>query len=74
MVACLTTTVQRQNIPVAAIGIFWRRQPALSVEAIALFRALADQLAILGENARLRQIQNESLVAEETQPPGARPA
>jgi signal transduction histidine kinase len=65
MVACLTTAVQRQNIPVAAIGIFWRQQPALSVEAIALFRALADQLAILAENARLRQIQNESLVQEE---------
>ena len=65
MVACLTTAVQRQNRPVAAIGIFWREQPALSVEAIALFRALADQLAILAENARLRQIQNESLVQEE---------
>ena len=65
MVACLTTAVQRQNVPVAAIGIFWRQQPALSVEAIALFRALADQLAILAENARLRQIQNESLVQEE---------
>ena len=65
MVACLTTAVQRQNVPVAAIGIFWPEQPALSVEAIALFRALADQLAILAENARLRQIQNESLVQEE---------
>jgi signal transduction histidine kinase len=65
MVACLTTAVRRQNMPVAAIGIFWRQQPALSVEAIALFRALADQLAILAENARLRQIQNESLVQEE---------
>lgn len=65
MVACLTTAVHRQNRPVAAIGIFWREQPALSVEAIALFRALADQLAILAENARLRQIQNESLVQEE---------
>ncbi len=65
MASCLTTAVQRQNVPVAAIGIFWRQQPALSVEAIALFRALADQLAILAENARLRQIQNESLVQEE---------
>lgn len=65
MVACLTSSVQRQGEPQAAIGIFWQRPPGLSVEAIALFRGLVDQLAILAENARLRQIQNESLVQAE---------
>jgi PAS domain S-box-containing protein len=65
MRSCLTCSVQRQGVPVAAIGIFWQHQPALSVEAIALFRGLVDQMAILAENARLRQIQDESLVQEE---------
>ncbi len=65
MGAALTTCVQRLGAPVAAIGIFWRQPPALSVEAIALFCGLVDQLAILAENARLRRLQNESLVQEE---------
>jgi len=65
MQACLTSSVQRGGAPVAAIGIFWQQPPALSVEGIALFRGLIDQLAILAENARLRRIQNESLVQEE---------
>jgi signal transduction histidine kinase len=65
MKACVTTAVHRAGAPVAAIGIFWREAPALSVESLALFRALVDQLAILAENARLRRLQNESLVREE---------
>lgn len=65
MCSCLTSSVQRRGVPLAAICIFWPQQPALSVEAIALFRGLVDQLAILAENARLRQLQNESLVQEE---------
>jgi len=65
MSACLTSSVQRHGAPVAAIGIFWSRVPTLSVEAIALFRGLVDQMAILAENVRLRQLQNESLVQDE---------
>lgn len=65
MVACMTSSVQRRGVPVAALGIFWDHQPNLSAEGIALFRGLVDQLAILAENARLRHVEHEALVQEE---------
>jgi PAS domain S-box-containing protein len=65
MVACMTSSVQRRGVPVAALGIYWDHQPDLSVEAIALFRGLVDQLGTLAENARLRHVEHDALVQEE---------
>jgi signal transduction histidine kinase len=65
MVACMTSSVQRRGVPVAALGIYWDHQPNLSVEAIALFRGLVDQLGILAENAHLQQVEHDALVQEE---------
>lgn len=67
MQACIITTIFRMGAPVGALGVYWREQPALSVEQIALFRALGDQLAVLAENVRLRQAHDQALVQEERQ-------
>ena len=67
MQACIITTVFRMGTPVGAMGVYWRDAPALSVEQIALFRALGDQLAVLAENVRLRQAHDQALVQEERQ-------
>lgn len=67
MQACIITTIFRMGTPVGVLGVYWREQPALSVEQIALFRALGDQLAVLAENVRLRQAHDQALVQEERQ-------
>lgn len=67
MQACIITTIFRMGTPVGALGVYWREQPVLSVEQIALFRALGDQLAVLAENVRLRQAHDQALVQEERQ-------
>lgn len=67
MQACLLAAIVRMDTAVGAVGVYWREQPALSVEEIALFRALGDQLAVLAENARLRQVREQALVQEERQ-------
>ncbi|HHY54947.1 MAG TPA: PAS domain-containing protein [Chloroflexi bacterium] len=67
MQACIITTIFHMGAPVGALGVYWREQPALSVEQIALFRALGDQLAVLAENVRLRQAHDQALVQEERQ-------
>ncbi len=67
MQACIITTIFRMGTPVGAMGVYWREGPALSVEQIALFRALGDQLAVLAENVRLRQAHDQALVQEERQ-------
>lgn len=65
MQALLCTAVFRNDAPMGGVGVFWRRPPSLSVEGIALFRALSDQLVVLAENARLRRAQEQALVQEE---------
>lgn len=65
MQALLCTAVFRNDAPMGVVGVFWRRPPSLSVEGIALFRALSDQLVVLAENARLRRAQEQALVQEE---------
>ncbi len=65
MQALLCTAVFRNDAPLGAVGVFWRQPPSLSVENIALFRALSDQLVVLAENARLRRVQEQALVEEE---------
>ena len=65
MQAILCTAVFRNDAPLGAVGVFWRTTPSLSVEDIALFRALSDQLVVLAENARLRRAQEQALVEEE---------
>ena len=67
MQACIITPIFRMGTPVGALGVYWRQQPVLSVEQIALFRALGDQLAVLTENVRLRQAHERALVQEERQ-------
>jgi signal transduction histidine kinase/PAS domain-containing protein len=67
MQACVLTAIFRIGTPVGAMGVYWRDQPSLSVEEIALFRALSDQLAVLAENVRLRQAREQALVQEERQ-------
>ena len=67
MESCVITSIFRMGAPVGALGVYWRQQPVLSVEQIALFRALGDQLAVLAENVRLRQAQERALVQEERQ-------
>jgi signal transduction histidine kinase len=67
MQACIITTIFRMGTPVGALGVYWREPPTLSVEEIALFRALGDQLAVLAENVRLRQAHEQALVQEERQ-------
>lgn len=65
MQALLCTAVFRGNAPQGGVGVFWRNSPSLSVEDIALFRALGDQLVVLAENVRLRHAQEQALVQEE---------
>ena len=65
MQALLCTAVFRNDAPLGGVGVFWQRSPSLSVEDIALFRALSDQLVVLAENARLRRAQEQALVQEE---------
>lgn len=65
MQALLCTAVFRTGAPLGGVAVFWRRPPSLSVEDIALFRALSDQLVVLAENARLRRAQEQALVQEE---------
>jgi len=67
MQACVLASIFRMGTPVGAMGVYWRTQPSLSVEEIALFRALSDQLAVLAENVRLRQVRELALVQEERQ-------
>lgn len=65
MQACILAAIHRVGTPVGALGVYWRETPSLSVEEIALFRALGDQLAILSENVRLRNEREQALVQEE---------
>jgi signal transduction histidine kinase len=65
MQACVLTAIFRLGTPVGAMGVYWHEPPSLSVEEIALFRALSDQLAVLAENARLRRAREQALVQEE---------
>jgi signal transduction histidine kinase len=51
--------------PTGALGVFWRESHVFAVEDIALFSALSDQLAILVENARLREEWETAVVREE---------
>jgi len=53
------------NKPTGALGVFWRETRVSAVEDIALFGALADQLAIVVENARLRKERETAVVREE---------
>jgi signal transduction histidine kinase len=48
--------------PIGALSIFWDQARYFSVEDIALFSAMADQLGIVVENARLRE-QGEAAAA-----------
>jgi signal transduction histidine kinase len=50
-----------------ALGVYWKTTPVLNVEEIALFRALADQLAVLIENVRLRQAHDARVAEQERQ-------
>lgn len=65
MEACILAGLYRMGTPVGALGVYWHETPSLSVERIALFRALGDQLAILAENVRLRNEREQALVQEE---------
>lgn len=51
--------------PTGALGIFWRDPRALGVEDIALFSAMADQLDLIVENARLREKSQVAAVQQE---------
>jgi signal transduction histidine kinase len=51
--------------PTGALGIFWREPRALGVEDIALFSAMADQLDLIVENARLREKSQVAAVQQE---------
>lgn len=55
MSASLSAPVYLSETPIGALLVFWRTTPSLAVQDIALFSAMADQLAILIENARLRE-------------------
>ncbi|MFZ1769998.1 MAG: histidine kinase N-terminal 7TM domain-containing protein [Caldilinea sp.] len=67
MSACVLTSIFHMGTPVGVLGVYWREPPSLSVEEIALFRALGDQLAVLTENVRLREVHDQALVQEERQ-------
>ncbi len=53
--AYLGIPIYLQATPVGALGIFWTNARSFSVEDIALFSAMGHQLAIVVENARLRE-------------------
>ena len=57
--AFLGIPIHLHNETVGFLSAFWRQAAHLSVEDIALFSAIADQLAILLENVRLRLLSEE---------------
>ncbi|MBK8050257.1 MAG: PAS domain-containing protein [Anaerolineales bacterium] len=61
----LGAPVFRHDERIGFVGIYWRAPVALGVDEIALFAALSDQLAILTENARLRQQREAEVALEE---------
>lgn len=65
MDASLSAPVYLRETPMGALLVFWRATPQLAVQDIALFSAMADQLAILIENARLRERAQASAVLQE---------
>ncbi len=65
--AYLGAPVHLMGYPIGAVSIFWSRPRSFSVEDIALFSAMADQLAIIVENARLRERGEAAAVLKERQ-------
>jgi signal transduction histidine kinase len=65
--AYLGTTIAWQGRPAGVLSAFWPEPRQSSVEEIALFSALADQLSVVIENARLRQLGEETAVLLERQ-------
>ncbi len=63
--AYLGTRISLQGRPVGALSIFWSAPRSFPVEDIALFSAMADQLGIIVENARLRQRSADAAVLRE---------
>ncbi len=53
--AYLGAPVYLLNRPIGSLGVFWSHARSFSVEDIALFSAMADQLGIVVENVRLRE-------------------
>ncbi|MBI4674711.1 MAG: PAS domain-containing protein [Chloroflexi bacterium] len=65
MSASLSAPAYLRETPIGALLVFWRTTPSLAVQDIALFSAMADQLAILIENARLRERAEASAARQE---------
>ena len=63
----LVAPVWSRGQPWGMLTAYWRHVQPLSVEDIALFSAMADQLGIIIENARLRQADEEAAVLQERQ-------
>ena len=63
--AYLGNIIHLQGRPVGALSMFWKEPRPFPVEDIALFSAMADQLGIILENARLRQRSADAAVLQE---------
>jgi len=64
---CLCASVVLRDKSVGALSVFWREPREFPVEDMALFSAMADQLGIMVENIRLRQVGEEAAVLRERQ-------
>jgi signal transduction histidine kinase len=63
--AFLGVPTHLQDRPTGLLSVFWKHAHSLAVEDIALFHAMADQLGILEENARLREQSATTAVLQE---------
>ncbi len=61
----LGVPIHLRGKPTGTLGVFWDQRHSFSVEDIALFSAMADQLDIIVENARLRERSQAAAVAQE---------